>query len=74
MDDIALLGSEYKVIEVSNPLPGTDRQFAYAAVDVDQSIIWLWRETPEHLRETVLEKCRQAASKVHRVHLGAATS
>lgn len=74
MSDIELLGNDYKVIEVANPLPGSNNQFAYAHVDVDQSIIWLWRGTPPHLRAKILADCRLAASKVHRVRAGAVKS
>lgn len=72
--DIELLGNSYKVIEVAEKLPGSNREYSYAVVDVDNSVIWLDAATPVELRDSVLTEARAVASKVHRVRVGAAGS
>ena len=58
------IGCEYRVIEIADLPPGRTPAGAYACLDVEQKIIWLWAGTPRVLREKIVARARRIACQV----------
>lgn len=69
--NINLVGDEFRVIEVSNLLPGHSDAGAYSFIDRTQHVIWISRQTPSAIRGAVLSRARHLASSIRQLSIQA---
>lgn len=60
---IILPGSNYRIVEVTEMLPGSTEAGAYCSVDPAQGVIWLCNKTPVSERTEILMDAWIVASR-----------
>ncbi len=65
--EVSLHAPGYKIIETNTIQPGDNGIQAYAMVDEEQGIIWIWKDTPPDRRQAVISEALQAAARVQLV-------
>lgn len=64
MSDIEPTAAGFKIIETADAQLDASGERCFAVVDRDQRIVWVYKDTPDHLRQGIISEALQRAARV----------